>query len=207
LLRRLERPAPPASDDLDLLAQTLGGWVEGRGSLLVVADLTTALDVVGSRLPPMLLGDLLTLSRTPVARAALISWQGVGALRRLMPFTDVICVGRDGREVEGGGLARGVHETPGAGWGRGTVVRWMRDQLAHAMTSPVKVLYLGASPADEMAFAELAGKAATVHVGPPPPRGSRATFRLADAAAARGLLTALARAAAADPATRDAAAS
>jgi hypothetical protein len=208
LLRRLEDL--PAARDLDLLAGTLGEWVVAGGSLLVVTDMDAALDVEPRaagipRLPSALLGDLLTLSRAPTVRAALVSRDSVAALRRLVPFTDVICAGQDGRQVEGGGLTLGAHETPGAGWDRGRAVLWMRGQLALLLGPPIKVLYLGAGDADEAAFISLAGKAATVRVGPSSP-GSRATFRLDGAGQTRRLLSALARATARQPATRNLAA-
>lgn len=192
MLRRLE--GLPAARDLDLL---------------VVADVEAALEVEGAagvpRLPSALLGDLLTLSRAPTVRAAVLSRESVGALRRLVPFTDVICAGRDGREVEGGGLTLGAHETPGAGWDRGRAVLWMRSQLSLRLGPPVKILYLGAGAVDEVAFTSLAGKAATVRVGTPGP-GTRATFQLDGPGQTRRLLAALARATAGEPATRNLAA-
>lgn len=196
-------PRRPESDaaagDLDLLAGTLGEWVVAGGGLLVATDVDGALGApvpgpAGWRLPADILVDLLGLARGAAVRAAVVSRDGLAALRALVPFDAVIRLGLDGREVEGPGLELAAGETAGADWDRGRAVLWALSQVAPRLRGPLKTLYLGAGLADETAFAVLAGRAATVRVGPPDPR-SRASFRLDTPLQARRLLGALARAA------------
>ena len=80
---------------------------------------------------------------------------------------------------------------PQVGWTKGDCVLWIRDALRRTSGDRLMVVYIGDDWTDEHAFEALVGQGLTISVGDRVP-ASRAAYRVADVAAVRQLLRALA---------------
>ena len=80
---------------------------------------------------------------------------------------------------------------PQVGWTKGDCVLWIRDRVRRISGDRLMVVYIGDDWTDEQAFQALAGEALTISVGSRVP-DSKAAHRVADVAAVRQLISALA---------------
>ena len=87
--------------------------------------------------------------------------------------------------------AQAIEIQPQVGWTKGDCVLWIRDAVRRASGERLTVVYMGDDWTDEPAFQALVGQALTISVGNRVP-ASRAAHRVADVAAVRQLLSALA---------------